>query len=378
MNYLWVGPSTSCPTGYARETKLFTPRIRDSGRGVVIGAYVGMTAGAVVNTDGITELPRYQDQLLHDVLPAYMAYTQSDAVITVVEPSVLNGNIYGKFSWVVRAGVNAEPIPASWHLEKAAAIWSCTRWGQRQLRTAGFESTYVPLAVDTKVFCPVNRLEAQEHLGQMAGYSVDDRFVVLTVAANHSNPSIKNFAGLFEAVARVAAELPETTLVVVSDPDNPQGVNLRQLAQMFGIADRVVFPPLIGLALGIPDSFLNLLYNAADVFTLISLTESFGLPALEAQAAGTPVILTGGGALAELCFSGHLVECDPLPGWLWAHGSQWKLPRVDSIVRRLRYAASQRNLIGPRDHAREGALSLDVNVVFDRYMLPALEAFEQR
>src|SRR4029450_11417888 len=47
----------------------------------------------------------------------------------------------------------------------------------------------------------------------------------------------------------------------------------------------------------VPDDALPALYQAADVFTLPSLHEGFGLPVLEAMACGTPVVTSNVSAL---------------------------------------------------------------------------------
>ena len=62
-------------------------------------------------------------------------------------------------------------------------------------------------------------------------------------------------------------------------------------------------PGLDGLRLlgHVPDALLPGLYAAADAFALPSHYEGFGLPVLEAMAAGTPVVAADAGALAETC-----------------------------------------------------------------------------
>jgi glycosyltransferase involved in cell wall biosynthesis len=49
----------------------------------------------------------------------------------------------------------------------------------------------------------------------------------------------------------------------------------------------------------VDDEFLADIYRASDVFVSTSLYEGFGLPALEAMAVGTPVVVTQCGALPE-------------------------------------------------------------------------------
>lgn len=66
----------------------------------------------------------------------------------------------------------------------------------------------------------------------------------------------------------------------------------------FGVEDRVVF-------LGrVSDSKLVSLYKEARLFILPSITEGFGLPILEAQAAGIPVVCSRRGALPEVAGNG--------------------------------------------------------------------------
>jgi len=67
-----------------------------------------------------------------------------------------------------------------------------------------------------------------------------------------------------------------------------------QAPKKFGVGDKVQF-------LGhVPDKELPILYQGARVFCLPSLCEGFGLPVLEAMAAGTPVVAARAGALPEV------------------------------------------------------------------------------
>jgi glycosyltransferase involved in cell wall biosynthesis len=50
----------------------------------------------------------------------------------------------------------------------------------------------------------------------------------------------------------------------------------------------------------VPDRDLPALYATAHVFALVSLYEGFGLPALEAMAAGTPTVVASGSGLPEI------------------------------------------------------------------------------
>jgi glycosyltransferase involved in cell wall biosynthesis len=60
----------------------------------------------------------------------------------------------------------------------------------------------------------------------------------------------------------------------------------------------------------VPDADLRALYAGAAAFALPSLYEGFGLPCLEAMAAGTPVVASDRGALPETC-GGAALHADP-------------------------------------------------------------------
>lgn len=69
--------------------------------------------------------------------------------------------------------------------------------------------------------------------------------------------------------------------------------------------------PYVRLLSGIADSELRQLYARAACLALPSLHEGFGLPALEAMAAGTPVVAASSGALPEIT-GGAAIMVDPL------------------------------------------------------------------
>lgn len=97
--------------------------------------------------------------------------------------------------------------------------------------------------------------------------------------------------------AEAARGLPARLLLIGDGPDIPQ---CHEEATRLGIADRVTF-------LGRQER-VNELLAASDVFLLPSLEESFGLAALEAMAAGVPVIASRVGGLPEV------IGPDPVPG----------------------------------------------------------------
>jgi glycosyltransferase involved in cell wall biosynthesis len=101
---------------------------------------------------------------------------------------------------------------------------------------------------------------------------------LLTVSTLHPH---KNLAGLLRAFAIFRQTHPEFRLVVCGLHGFSSGP-LHELRESLGLADAVEFPGWI------PREDLHALYERAWTFVFPSLFEGFGLPVLEALAAGIP------------------------------------------------------------------------------------------
>jgi glycosyltransferase involved in cell wall biosynthesis len=118
-----------------------------------------------------------------------------------------------------------------------------------------------------------------------------DHFVVYNGAIDPR----KNLDRLVEAYAR----LPEVVraqwqLVVVCRADPLQRNHYLVMAERLGVAGRVLFPGFV------PDRTLVDLYQSTDLMVFPSLYEGYGLPVIEAQACGAPVIAADNSSLREL------------------------------------------------------------------------------
>jgi glycosyltransferase involved in cell wall biosynthesis len=119
-----------------------------------------------------------------------------------------------------------------------------------------------------------------------------DEFVVGIVARLTAQ---KAHHVLFDAFDRLARSQPNARLVVVGGGERAQ--ELSELATRLGIADRVLFT---GLRRDVPT-----LWAAFDVACLSSVHEGVPITAIEAMAAGLPVVATNCGGLPELITDGE-------------------------------------------------------------------------
>lgn len=113
----------------------------------------------------------------------------------------------------------------------------------------------------------------------------------------------KNLERLIQAYARCPMQRQYRLLIGGSLPPADKA-NLQKLARALGIAERISVSGYLDEA-DLPD-----LYAGASGFMFPSLYEGFGLPILEAMAAGTPVLTSTAGSCPEVA-NGHAVLIDP-------------------------------------------------------------------
>ena len=117
----------------------------------------------------------------------------------------------------------------------------------------------------------------------------------------------KGFDLLLRAWALLGDELPDVGLVIGGD--GPALPALRRLAEELGLTDRVVFPGRLSR------SEVGWAMAAAEVFVMPSRVEPFGIVALEAWRAGTPVIVSCLGGAPEFVTDGVTgLVVDPFDG----------------------------------------------------------------
>tara|TARA_R110002051_G_scaffold146786_2_gene219559 strand:- start:34945 stop:36150 length:1206 start_codon:yes stop_codon:yes gene_type:complete len=147
------------------------------------------------------------------------------------------------------------------------------------------------------VFAPVTEAARRRSARQSVGLAPDARFLTYVGGfAPH-----KNLVRLFEAFDRVLAEpdLSDMILVMSGDPKGGGFLSiydkLRKLMDASPrLAANVRFPGYVA------DADLAALYSETLALVLPSLSEGFGLPALEAMSCGSPVLGAAGGAVLEV------------------------------------------------------------------------------
>jgi glycosyltransferase involved in cell wall biosynthesis len=230
------------------------------------------------------------------------------------QPDVVQANAFNALKFAALAKMSSRARwPLVYRNVGLASQWVTRRgqrlWGRFLLRQvdqivsvseasrADFAKTYsVPAErilvarQGVKVPCQPANGESHRRLAAVVGCAVDSQ---LLIHVGNFSPE-KNHAGLLDAFERVRARYPESHLVLVGN--GPLRSEVERRVADSGLKDSV---HLVGARSDAAE-----LIAAADVLLLASHVEGIPGTALEACAAGVPVVTTNVGGLAEIIRDG--------------------------------------------------------------------------
>jgi glycosyltransferase involved in cell wall biosynthesis len=379
MRLIWHSNAPWNGSGYGVQTAMFVPRIASLGHEIIISAPYSF-GGNVLQWEDWKVLPCVRDPAGTDVISAHYEFFKADALITLADV----------FGLLKCADALAQMNVAHWFpvdtnplgegdvtvlREGRGVPIAMSRFGERILQAEGADPVlYVPHGVDTDVFSPGDPSAYRDTVPQIG----PDTLVIGLVAMNR-DPQRKSFSEQLLAFSRFHARHPDSVMSLHTVPVAPTpAANLHGLCARLGISGAVVFPePYLYDTGMITREQLATWYNGLDVLSFCSYAEGFGLPLIEAQACGIPVITTDGSAMSELCGAGWLVSGTPF--WTNGHGAWWKRPDVDDIEQayEITWQAKQDGTL-PRKPARDFAMLYSADRVFDQFWKPTLAELEKR
>jgi glycosyltransferase involved in cell wall biosynthesis len=371
MNILWHSNAPWTATGYGVQTRLFTPRIAQLGHDVSISAFYGLE-GASIKWNGMTVYPKAFHPYGMDVVAQHAKDAGADVVITFVDAWVLDAQriTANGARWAPLFPVDHDPIPQA-VLNAVKHAWQpivYSKHAKEAAAQAGLDALYVPHGVDTNVYAPMPKDEARRKLG-----FPEDAFIVGIVAANKGVPSRKALPTQLEAFARLRARRKDAMLYLHTHlGPEMDGLDIPSVLQSLGVPeDAVKVCDQYRNIMGYADSVMAGIYSAMDVLSSVTMGEGFGVPIIEAQACGTPVIAGRWTAMPELVGAGWTVSaCERI---LTPMNSYQYLPHADAVLEALEVAYANRNDTALRSTAREFAMQYDADEVTSTYWRPALE-----
>ena len=237
------------------------------------------------------------------------------------------------------------------------------------MRARGLDPLYLPHGVETSVFRPP---DARARLRQAMG--LDHMFLVGINAGNHDKTR-KRWSEAFGGFAAFHVKHPKSLLAVHSIAFLPGGLKLPALAAEWGISDAILFSQQYEQITGMLSAEeLRAWYGALDVLLSVG-NEGFGLPVMEAQACGTPVIAGNYSAGPELCASGWLVKGQY--DWNDHHEKRWHIPFISDVAAKLEVACGTLSDSALRDEARvlarRFALEWDADRLLAEHWKPVMD-----
>lgn len=383
---LWFGNAPWAATGYGTQTAQAVKRIKDAGFDIACHVNYGFEGGNTeYNIEG-RKIPIYGSgfgQWRNDAVTANAQHWQQvtgkdPLVVTLCDVWTFNDNSVRDlpvWSWTP---VDHAPIPpkvAEWFKRDNVRALAMSRFGQAMFEGAGIESAYVPHA-NEKVFVPTPTIKGAEGADRTARELLGiggDRFVVMMNAANKGVvPNRKSFGEQLLAFSLFAKNHDDALLYLHTEQFGAMGgIDLTKLVAAVGIPEhQVKFVDQFALRNGIPNTILASFYTMADVLLSVSMGEGFGIPVIEAQACGTPVIVSDWTAQPELCGDGWVVQSQPW--WDPMQDSWFCTPLVNDIVDALEQAYARGG--GHSQTAVDFAAAYDADFVFEQHWKPLLEA----
>ena len=368
-------------TGYGNQTRLLIKQFQRLAHEPAVVAFYGLEGG-IINANGVPVYPRSPNNPWGlDVIDAHTTHFNNKPgglVISLMDSWVLDPKAFRVSRWTPLFPIDHDPLPPPIRerVSQAFARIVYSRFGERMMHEAGLDCYYAPHMIDCEVHKPKPKRISREKMGLP-----QDAFIVGMVAANKGNPSRKCFQQQLEAFKILHTRHPDTRLHLHTSKGIRGGgeeVNLPELIDYLGLNDCTTFVDPYAYMKGIPDDGVATVYNAFDVLTSVSMGEGFGIPIVEAQANGVPVIVGDWTSMSELCFAGWKVDRkDADPFWTPLAAYQF-VPRVGAIAEAMELAYLGAGDFKLKKQARQGALAYHADDVADTYWRPILADLEKR
>lgn len=382
MKILWHSTAPWSPSSYSVLTARAVPGLVKAGHHVAIGTWYGLQGQPLPWTiqdkktgDPVARIDVFPAgdgaNFSQDILVNLYRYVQADVLITCSDVWPFKPEITGKTVFCPWLPIDHDPAPKPVldALESATYPMVYSRWGRDVLKSSEIQATYIPCSAPGDIFKPGDQQTARETLG-----IIDKaKYLVGMVAANKDPQDRKGLAEGLQAFAKFAQAHEDAYLYLHTNVNGP--INVLGIAEKLGIRKRVIQCDPLGYALGMLDtSYMVMAYNACDVLLNLAKSEGFGLPILEAQMCGVPVIATDFSTTDEMLWGGWKVQGQPH----WSPGlDSWRTTAdVNLAALALEEAYKAKGNKTLKQQARRGALSLDTERVFETYWKPALKEIE--
>ena len=364
-------------SAYGQQLHLLGRQLRGIGHEVAFSANYGLQ-GKALTYEGFGVFPSSDGSNMNgcSLLPQHAAKWRADLVVALGDawywPAPVMAQLGSRLAlWMP---IDCQPLGKldadAVKLMPDAQLIAMSTHGVNMLDDAGLDAAYVPHSFDPAVFRPQPGLRDQ-HRGAMG---LDAETFAIGICAANKDGCRKGFGEQFRAFADFHAQHPNSSLHVHAVPDKSQGgIDLKNLAGLLGITEAVKFPDQYALDAGLYSQLaMASWFNSLDLLSSCSWGEGFGVPVIEAQACGTPVVSTD--FAAQACLPARWrVRADQ---WLiGAHDAWWGRPNVAQIQHAYEDAFHHWQAgTDLREETAAGVQDFAADTVTARYWKPFLQA----
>lgn len=302
MRIAILSDSVTIPTGYRNQASQLAKYLQSKGHEIfyLANAYAGSNIDSL-KLEGGEEFNfkifghQMQDQYFHMTMSYLLKKYKIDRFIILLDtfmlyPWFLNVDTSPAktFFWFPTDGGGGLPDDCQKILQKINQPVAMSRFGQKQVKDYyNLNSAFIPHGVNSDSFYP---LSDQERLNLKVRFGLKNKFVIGVVARNQPR---KNLDRTIKSMRLIADKIPNAVLFLHLDPNDPaqQLFKIQSLVQKYNLENRVFYSGMNAFQ-GFPQSEMNNVYNAMDVFFLTTSGEGFGVPIIEAMSCGIPVVAT--------------------------------------------------------------------------------------
>ena len=397
MRIMFTGAAPWVDSGYGKPLRYLLPRLAEQGHDLALCTFFGyrgpnttLTVGTKERHCDVMVFGSAKDGYFNDIIEMNYAGFEADCVISLQDVWILQRWGFRKMTWLPWMPIDCNQVPPKVlnAIENCWAPLSYSQAGCDLLKGTGWPNArWMPFGVDMDVHQIRDRDEARRAVGLPEG-----GFIAGMVAANSSWPSRKSFPEVLAAWADYVEQGGRGKLylhtTITSKHGRTAGLEFTSLLDSLGLdwstlddpqpwrreEATVLFPCQHRMwNSAYRDHDLALIYNSLDVLLSPSMGEGFGVPILEAQASGVPVVTLRTTSMPEITFAGLCLE--PEQRW-WSEHDAWRgLAPIAGINNALHTYAKlgAEHKAALAQQAREGAERFDWDRLVAEFWTPLLE-----
>jgi glycosyltransferase involved in cell wall biosynthesis len=302
LRIFWNSNACFCHSGYGTQTNLIVYGLLKAGFPIAHCAFYGLQGFPVV-LDGLKIYPVMADTWGSDSMLCHSKDWNADINISYQDVWPMDDNIMRQVKkWIPLTMIDSEPIHPG-IIQRLRLAWKIlvpAQFAKDMLSKSGFNSEIIYHGVDTDVYKPMDKKDCLKTFGIPEG-----RFIFGSVAANKDNPPRKSFQEMFDAFKAFHDRHSEAAMFMQTQLTNPGGFPIKEYIHNLGLDNDVFFVDDYASNYKLDSEAMAKMFNCFDCLLIPSQSEGFGLPLIEAQACGVPVITQNWTTMPETIIEGE-------------------------------------------------------------------------